>query len=408
MAKKSEQAFARKRNEKNASKINQKSNIWHFYYQLYLTQAHAAIQTGYAGAIVHYAVQRDRFLQELQLGADNGINDFVADLRIKLKEEFTSSFDPKFKEIVDLMMQAIDVELSKATSPKDISELLKKTTINIDSKDITQVGFKQIKQAVQAFIDQTNLFDIVKSIINASAYSTNNEAIMSQLQGLLRLKIMERLQYDNIDGKINSIKNSLKGLYREDAIEKGINELHGKVAARGTGSITDDKNAQIKIDILLGTVTGNLDGLAKSLISEYDMKVKSGKVSLIQHLGDLDDTTLLGGIQSKSWITPFTKGSRNFSTNTKMEIGGAAGLLPNEFAQHFWHAGVAACMSNLINLVGGGNFIYITGNEIYYTCDMLSEMQRNNIVAGFYMDAKDDDNDAIMSGAAGFMKHYGV
>jgi len=45
-----------------------------------------------------------------------------------------------------------------------------------------------------------------------------------------------------------------------------------------------------------------------------------------------------------------------------LDFGSHANFIPEGNGKYFWHAGMYAAMSNLINIIGKNNFIFSTGN----------------------------------------------
>ena len=78
-----------------------------------------------------------------------------------------------------------------------------------------------------------------------------------------------------------------------------------------------------------------------------------------------EDPNMLGGIQSKSWIEPWIEDPNNLYIG--YSFGNHAELLPTGQELHMWHAGVRNLMNNLIEVIGSENFLYSTGNAVYYT-----------------------------------------
>ena len=91
----------------------------------------------------------------------------------------------------------------------------------------------------------------------------------------------------------------------------------------------------------------------------------------------------MGGLQSKSWVAPWsmrsTGGNRNF-----LSFGHNIGLMPQGEDAHYWHAGVYNVMSNLTTAIGPSNFIFSTGDTVYWTADLLAEFRERQYVLAFY------------------------
>ena len=58
--------------------------------------------------------------------------------------------------------------------------------------------------------------------------------------------------------------------------------------------------------------------------------------------------------------------------------------MPEGVNAHYWHAGVYNVMSNLTEAIGINNFIFGTGDTIYWTCDLLAKFREAQYVLAFY------------------------
>ena len=113
-----------------------------------------------------------------------------------------------------------------------------------------------------------------------------------------------------------------------------------------------------------------------------------------------EDTLIYGGIQSKSWIMPTSTKTRG-GNRYWLSFGHHADLIPQGKDAFYWHAGAYNVMNNLMDVIGKYNFIFSTGDNIYYTSQLLMELKQLSYILAF---SKPKDG-PISSGDVGAMLH---
>jgi hypothetical protein len=203
--------------------------------------------------------------------------------------------------------------------------------------------------------------------------------------GYVRKLMLLTLQNKKLDVNTQHYKTALKGYYKEKLLIPAFNKVLSNygIEAGHTASITNEKGQQIKYDILLSKGSlKNIDDndLSKAIARLDELQKNSNGKSSVQ----IFDTTIFGGVQSKSWIAPWEnneiQGNRKY-----LSFGHSEQLLPkSEEDRHYWHAGVYNVMDNLMEAIGINNFIYSTGSKIYWTSQLLSDFRKENYVLAFY------------------------
>lgn len=56
--------------------------------------------------------------------------------------------------------------------------------------------------------------------------------------------------------------------------------------------------------------------------------------------------------------------------------------------RYVWHAGIYNIMKHLTDVIGKKNFIFATGDSIYYTADLLQKFRQQQYVFAFYVSKK--------------------
>lgn len=381
-------------------------------YQYWLNKAHSAIPKGYESAILHYSKQKEDFLQKLQEKTSEPIQDFVKQLNDEIDLEVMNELDDTFDEAFNAVKSYLETYIVQLMQDgnADYSQLLSRFQLIVKKGAEGKINpnnlYNNLLKDIELFLSKNNVTKsgLAQYVANHSGLkNTQNIDIQNNLFGYARKLILAQLQGDFNHSTIN-YKKSLKGYYKEELLVPALNKILSSygVEAKQTGSIKDDKGLQIKYDIILGTTgTSKIgDELLMPLIKQMEAFSQTqtglGSVSTIQTVN------LLGGLQSKSWIAPWS--TRSKGGNRKfLDFGHNSNLMPTGEDAHYWHAGVYNVMSNLINAVGVNNFIFATGDTVYWTTDLLAEFREQQYVLAFYYNKKEEK---ITSASISAQSHY--
>lgn len=368
----------------------------------YKSQAHINIDLGYDTAISYFAQKKRAFLQSLEGQTNMTLQNFMTELNAaieqELDQELEADFDTAFSGISSYLedwfvKKAMGENPSYQELVEKFDQLLKKEqTGKVDPKR----EYDNMKKHIEQFlainnIDKTTITNYVASI--TSLGNKNNTDIQNNLFGYARRIILQQLRGQELSYATNNYKNSIKGYYKEELLTKALQKIMAQynLTIVPVGSVTNEKGQQIQTDI--GILKGTFSDPTKALqtfVSGFTSQEASGSAMALQPFG---------GIQSKSWVAPWTNSS---STNRNwLSIGSHADLMPKGSAAYYWHAGVNNVMKNLINVIGSANFIYSTGDSVYFTSEMLSQFRQAQYVFGFYKRV----NDKIVDAGVGAMLH---
>lgn len=364
---------------------------------LWRERAHSVMVSGYNTAISNYSSQKNKFLQQLQIQSGEVVTNFMEQLNreidIETNDELDSTFNNAYNSIADLLELnfASMIEGNKA----DFDSLVERFA------DLVRRG--ELGEGEQGRVDPNRLYDnmqkslenfLMKNDINRSGLAnyvqtqtglnTTNQDIQNNLFGYARRVLLNKLKEKYEQPDFQKYKTSLKGYYKEELMVPALKRVLSKygIVAQQSGSMRNSKGQQIKYDIILGT--SQLLSSSSDDLRHYVevMEQLSKTVSSSSHVTEIDNAAL-GGIQSKSWIAPWSErshgGNRYF-----LSFGHNSALMPQGTDAYYWHAGMYQVMSNLTEAIGVSNFIFSTGDTIYWTADLLTEFKERQYVLAFY------------------------
>lgn len=379
--------------------------------QYWINQSHAAIPIGYASAIAQYSAQKEAFLQNLQSETGKAINDFIS----QVNDEITNSTMDELDETFDLAFDAVKtyvedyiVNLMEGGNPS-YDALLKRFQQVVNKGSAGNINpdnlYKNLQKDIEQFLTVNNVTrsGLAKYVSQQSGLkNTSNTDIQNNLFGYARKLILQQLKGQELVYSTQHYKTSLKGYYKEELLVPALNKILSKygITASQMGSQRNEMGQQIKYDIILGTVDASSfdDTMLNSMIAEMEsFSRETGGAGQVQEY----TPQLMGGLQSKSWVAPWsmrsTGGNRNF-----LSFGHNTGLMPQGEDAHYWHAGVYNVMSNLTTAIGPSNFIFSTGDTVYWTADLLAEFRERQYVLAFYYNKTEEK---ITSGSISAQPH---
>ena len=227
----------------------------------------------------------------------------------------------------------------------------------------------------------------MKYVSIQTGLGVKNTDIQNNLFGYARRLILQYMQGQKLNYPTQHYKTALKGYYKEEllipAFQKVLSQYSNKVVTQ-TGSLTNNKGAQIKYDLFIGNSEMPQDSTQLSAFINR-LELIAGPV---EGNAQINETFQGGGIQSKSWVLPWSTSSKGGNRNY-LSFGHNAALMPDEYNAHFWHAGVYNVMSNLTFAIGPLNFLFSTGDQVYWTADLLAELKKHQYVLAFYYNKRE-------------------
>lgn len=377
------------------------------YHQI-LSQSHKAIDSGYNNAIAHYNQMKNQFLNQLQVHSGQMVNDFMEQLNNQVATELDNTLDEEFDTAFANIAAEFEAHIANKIKYGGRGASVQ-TLKNKFAQQFQKYGedphrlYERMKTYLENYLMSANVTREAVAKISGLGYS-NNTDIQNQLFGYMRRLLLAQLQGGELQVNTTHYKLAMKGYYKEELLTKVLNKVLDQydMGAANTGSNTNEKGLQIKYDIVLGTssIIGSGSTGIDSIIKQLD---SFGINASASHSASLP---AVAGVQSKSWIAPFDAPSGSSSRNW-FQFGNAGGLIPQGTEAYYWHAGVRNVMNNLIEIIGPGNFIYSTGNQIYWTADLLTKFKESQYVLAFYRRKTERDGYGakIVDGGVGAMRH---
>lgn len=351
---------------------------------------------------------KDQFLNQLEIHSGQLINDFMEKLNeqvnIEIENSLVQDFDKAFSAISEYFETHIANRVIYGNRSSSVQQLKNKFKQQFEKYgENPQQLYQRMKTYLEQYLISVGVTREGLAKITQLKHQ-NNMDIQNQLFGYMRKLLLAQLQGGNIAVNTIHYKQAMKGYYKEELLTGALNKVLDQynMGAASTGSKTNEKGLQIKYDIVLGT---------KSVIGQGD----AGLNDIIMALNSFHNVSAnhqetlysgpIAGIQSKSWSAPFD--IPNGNNRNWFSFGNASGLIPQGTEAYYWHAGVRNVMNNLISIIGQGNFIYSTGNKIYWTADLLTEFKNNQYVLAFYKrkTEKDGIGAKIVDSGVGAMLH---
>ena len=370
---------------------------------------HGQFNSGYSKAIRHYQTQKNYFLKQLEAGSNQGVQDFLKKVQTELDSSsgdtnnfFTEIYREVFDKVRFAFTQYLDsghteefVQLYNLTQQKKEEKENNKTQVarSLRSK------IEQVLSGMGIMNDKTDnannfAFNLLK---DKSLTLAKNSDIQNNIYGYARRVILEQLWGEvNLNGpSISYFLSSMKGYAKEEALaaafSKVFQDYQIKLQAASAGAERFD-NIQISQDIILGS---NITGDDGKVFSEIIQKLQAVDgvqeatfpISIEKEREMI--TSIFATAQSKSWAVPW-QAKKIDVTGWKNSFGGNSQYLPKPEQMHSWHAGAANVMANIIDIIGPTNLIYATGDNIYFTCDLLAQFRDASYVLSYYKDMKAD------------------
>ena len=246
---------------------------------------------------------------------------------------------------------------------------------------------RKMKSEINNALDEACVSGLIMKKLGQIGLS-KDQASIDSLMGYTRRVFIEVLNGLGKSQQILSVDSgdyikSFKGYHQEklavDVIKKYAKEMGHNLGVKQMGS-SKQNNIQVEFDIILGSKKVNRLG-EKTLLNKYiDML---DQITSFSVMGETPIEDVLLTAQSKSWIMPDTERIKPSMQSSRLYFGGNAGIRPTGTDAYYWHAGLYNAMINLTDVLGPTNALYVTGNEIAFTVDILQRFKDMNYVFAF-------------------------
>lgn len=356
--------------------------------KLVRAQAHNSIQRGYAKSIEHFNQQKNNFFKILEIQDKEFQSVFLEQINTALALQVEENGDETLENILSEVGPIIENVISG--SPEDYSKLIAYVDKKRESGKTDKIinYYRRVEDEIKNFLlKDSSTGEKLAKIANTSTETS----LYYQILGYARRTIFERITGNNIINKSKYLI-SMGGFIRESLVAEALLSavqnspfLKDKVSIIETSNLKGEAIQHVSYDIILGRGQSSNSKYFQNIANSLQNNISQGQANRILE----EDPNMLGGIQSKSWIEPWIKEPSNLYIG--YSFGNHAELLPIGQEIHMWHAGVRNLMDNLIEVIGSENFLYSTGNAIYYTADLLSNFRKLNYVLAFGIEKSEDN-----------------
>ena len=383
-----------------------------------------SINENYQRAIENYAKKKTQILQQLQnFTQTEGQADFATLLEKELQDELkkkTVSMSGRLAKTETILHQihnaaaiyaknllAADGEVSNMvqTAIEEINSIQQE--INNDEKIVIQqiraeLESVAIKIAKKLKVNRgADIGQLFATYLPEQFSKENQELSVSQVIGyckkIFKQEIIAQTARKDIKQIISKKTAIIMGYRREDATATAAKRLLEKLLGKNMFNAQTVGAAKSKIDVLV-TLPGapkvsngkDLSGLLAALDAIPKTITLTGESQ--------EDYSKYLGIQVKPWdlskmkddTVDFSLGSRATLKNEFMKILMDKGISLDTYS---WHEGVNYLSNNIQSVVGANTVMYVTGLNVLWTDDLLSQMVQNNRYFSFAL----DDNHKVTS-----------
>lgn len=357
-------------------------------------KAHEIINPSYDNAINNYNIQKQRFLKGLNKETSEEAEQFLEEINMELEQEAIKDLDKQFDEVLDQIEDNIIKFYQNLISGQDSNNTLVEAQQRLNSLYKRQTNFentyKNMKQDLEHYLMTNNITrsNFLENIsVNNLNLNKNNTDIVNNLYGYARKALLFQLEQNKANIKRENYKMALRGYFKEELVVKSFQKALEKYGytAIPTGSVTDSQGHQSITDIGIGTL--KLQTIIKGKNNNSNLNMLLNRLeSINKNISETSSVTSLplkGGIQVKNWTIDLEAGAKP-NPKIYLPLGVKANLMPQGQDAHYWHAGVYNVMSNILDVIGYNNFIFATGNQIYWTSEFLTSLKNMSYVLAFY------------------------
>lgn len=325
------------------------------------------INVDYNEAIQYYFKQKQLFLQyykELANITSQDIEEqFINNFSIELEQE---SIEEEFFKAKVLFQ-----DLGEAFSNKEILKYYRQQAKELASEKQLEAQ-NILKKITNDLVDTVEFKNIVKSAISNYGEGFCSTDILKVSRSYVKALVQQRIINNGTHNpKITARAKIAKGYFREGLVFKSFQKIFEQ-------------------------------GLQKNLVEISPMGAKNTAIDTLIKFNDISfqDKVLINltdnnfGLQSKSWIEPWLQDGYYQSISNKAAIiysvGNRAQLLQGLENKHSWIAGVnyLGQTSNIKAALGELNTLYLTGKNLYFTADLISQMRARAYYLAFVFDPK--------------------
>lgn len=329
----------------------------------------------YSQAIDRYNYLRTRFFNEYSIAANIEEREAKQHFYENIVEDINTSPIKDQEALVSELFQQIE-ETIKSRIKGDSKFQKNRKNVKKLYKDSKTKGKKMAEELGESLITEKELETYVKNQLKkmsvGGGFSIND--ILNQVKGYRNKVVLSRT-----NASASRYIRSTKGYFREALVYKAFSKMEEKIGQLPVLSTGDAKvNGK---DTLYDTYI--------SFLKNFD---------LINFQDTVKENIDVGyGIQSKSWVAPWELSNEKmsyFNEKYGFSVGNRAGLLSDSGLQnypgnlYFWMRGVIYLEQHAIEAIGENQLGFITGNNFYWTKDLIELFRAMNYFLAFGYNGK--------------------
>lgn len=309
-------------------------------------------------------------------------------LKTRFFLEYSSIANQEEKILIDQIENEIVAEINN--NPIENQELIVESLY----EDIQKIMISKLEGKKEQRRDIKNLQKISQTKAKEAARQLGEQLLPEEelrqyvLQSLSSMGINSGFSIEDIVNQVRSYRNkiiltktntsakryvtSTKGYYREALVYKAFYELEKYLDTIPVISAGDIKNKK------------GQDTLYDTYISFFN-NIKENFNALVNESVDISY-----GIQSKSWTAPWETDNVNyfnqkygFSVGNRSDMLNASGLKDKASNAWSWTQGVLYLEKNAVEAIGENQLGWVTGNNFYWTSDLISYFRAMNYFLAF-------------------------
>ena len=320
----------------------------------------------YSEAIDHYNYLKQRFFMDFATAADKTEKEVEEFFTNEIVREINDNpIEGQEQQAENLLNQIRNNLVSKVQGSSQGLQTLR-NDLREQARQKTAMGQEAWQKGAESLMSAEELKKTIVRSLPTGSFEISD--ILNQVRGYRNKWIATR---DNSNYKY--YKRSVKGYYREALVHEAFSKLSelldSRTVAISTGSKTySDKNVDTIYDEYINFF-GNLDGQFDLLINK---NIDTGY-----------------GIQTKSWITPWTQ-SPEYLPAWKYSIGSKAALLNQLSVEEkmSWIKSTIALERMAIEAIGQNQAGFVTGDSFYWTGDLIGKFRQQEYYLAFVFTAK--------------------
>lgn len=320
----------------------------------------------YSSAIDRYNYLKMRFFNEYSIVANMEEQAIIQQFENEIVNEVNANpVGEQQKQAEELFQWVQQVIFERLKGNKEAIE--KRKQFQQRAKEVKTKGDLELNKLANDILSEQEMADFVKKQLVSAGVgaSFTIEDILNQVRNYRNKVLATRT-----NASAKRYITSTKGYYREALIYKAFSRLGehlDNLPVIPTGSLKDEKGRSTLYDTYINFLQNVSQGFSMLITENVDAGY---------------------GLQSKSWTAPW-EGSNFFGEKYGYSIGSRSELLAQSglkgMPNTIWHwvKGVQFLEKNAIKAIGENQLGFITGNNFYWTADLITYFRAMNYFLAF-------------------------